>query len=153
MAEGRDVALDQVTTRRVKTLKLSRRGKKSAITKRINELEKLVVERGSRRRIQFLSDKLLKVFEDLNKVCTEISELCDEIDDHNDLADVEAKIDSCVALITEYLGTRQDEPSSSGSFCSTWVKQHAVGMFDYVSHDGSRSNSTTTGVKLNWSLQ
>ena len=101
MAEGRDVALDHVTTRRVNTLKLSRRGKKSAITKRINELEKLVVERGSRRRIQFLSDKLLKVFEDLNKVCTEISELCDEIDDHNDLAEVEAKIDSCVALITE----------------------------------------------------
>ena len=48
--------------KRLKVLKFSRRGKKSSITKRVDELERLVAEKGSRRRITFLMEALLNVF-------------------------------------------------------------------------------------------
>ena len=139
MAELKVTASDTDSVKRLKALKLSRRGKKGAITKRANELEKLVEEKGSRRRIQFLNEKLLQVYEDLKQVCMEIFQLCDEVDDYNDLEDVECRVDSCVALVSEYLESRQDDPSSSGSFTSTWVNRHAVGALESVRSEGSSS--------------
>ena len=84
--------------KRLKMLKFSRRGKKSSITKRVDELERLVEENGSRRRINFLMDALLKVFKEITEVCLEIAVLSDEVDNKNDLEMYKAKIDSCVAL-------------------------------------------------------
>ena len=137
MAELKVMASDPETVKRLKALKLSRRGKKGSISKRANELEKLVEEKRSRRRMQFLTEKLLQVYEDLKKVCMEIFQLCDEVDDYNDLDDVECRVDSCVA--SEYLQSHQDDPSSGGSFTSTWVNKHAVGALESVSSEGSSS--------------
>ena len=143
-------AADPQNTKRLQALKLSRRGKKGAITKRANELEKLVEERGSRRRMQFLTEKLQQVYEDLKKVCEEILHLCDEVSEYNDLEDVECRVDSCVALVSEYLDSHKDDPSSGGSFTSTWVHQHAVGALEAISggssgHSGHRIYGEQSG--------
>ena len=112
----------------LKTLKLSRRGKKTAITTRVKEIKNLVAQKGGRRRIRWLTDRLSQVLVDLREVCTNISNLSEEIDQYNDLEDVECTVDSCLALVSDYMTSRVDDPSSSGSFCSAWVKQHASGM-------------------------
>ena len=72
MAELKVMASDSNIVKRLKVLKLSRREKNGAIAKRANELEELVEEKGSRRRMQYLTEKLLQVYEDLRKVCMEI---------------------------------------------------------------------------------
>ena len=67
--------------KRLKALKFSRRGKKSSITKRVNELERLVTEGGSRKRIQYLVEAMLKVSQEITEVCLQISILSDELDE------------------------------------------------------------------------
>ena len=139
------------SAKRVKTLKMSRRGKKISITTRVKEIEKLVAERGGRRRIQYLAERLGEVFESLRQVCRDISNLCHEVDEYNDLEDVELQVDSCIALVNDYLHLRRDDPSSSGSsFCSAWVRQHASGMLGGNSRDGSvtASHSSADDVSI-----
>ena len=126
--------------KRLKALKFSRRGKKSSITKRVNELERLVTEGGSRKRIQYLVEAMLKVFQEITEVCLQISILSDELDEKNDLELVKANIDSCVALVSEYLDSRRDDPPSKSSLCSSWVAKHAVGMMENVSRDGQSTD-------------
>ena len=102
----------------LKTLKLSRRGKKTAITTRVKEIQNLVAQKGGRQRIRWLTDRLSQVLVDLREVCTKISNLSDKIDQYNDLEEVECTVDSCLALVSDYMTSRVDDPSSSGSFCS-----------------------------------
>ena len=83
--------------KRLKTLKLSRGGKKSSITRRVAELERLVSEGGSRTKIQFLMEAMLKVYQEITEVCLQISILAQDIDEKNDLELVKEKIDSCIA--------------------------------------------------------
>ena len=132
--------------KRLKMLKFSRRWKKSSITRRVDELERLVAEKGSRRRITFLMEALLNVFKEVTEVCVKIAVLSDEIDSKNDLELYKAKIDSCIALVTEYLDSRREDPPSSESMCSTWVAQHAVGMLEEISRDGSSSAEAVSTV-------
>ena len=135
--------------KRLKTLKFSRRGKKSSITKRVDELERLVGEKASRKRVQFLMEALLNVYKEITEVCLEIAVLSDEIDEKNDLELYKAKIDSCGALVTEYLDSRREEPPSSESMCSTWVKEHAVGMMEGISQEGSISTGGSSVIPDN----
>ena len=145
MATAKAPGAEMSDVKRLKLLKFSRRGKKSAITKRVAELQQLVAEGGSRRRIQFLMEALLTVYREITEVCLEISILSDEIDEKNDLDSVKAKIDSCSAQVTGYLDTRRDEPSSSGSLCSQWVEKHAVGMMQSNSKDSSGTSNNDLG--------
>ena len=98
--------------------------------------------------MQFLTEKLLQVYQDLKKVCEEILHLCDEVDEYNDLEDVECRVDSCVALISEYLESHKDDPSSGGSFTSTWVQQHAVGALESAVSGGSSGHSGQEDVTV-----
>ena len=102
MAESRDSHAGDCT-KRVKTVKMSRRGKKISITACLKEIEKLVAKRGGRHRIQYLAERLR---ESLRQVCRDISNLCQEVDEYNDLEDVELQVDSCIALVNDYLHLR-----------------------------------------------
>ena len=54
--------------KQIRKLKLSRRGKKGAITKRIQQLEKLIDENAGRRRVTWLLDALGTVYTELHDV-------------------------------------------------------------------------------------
>ena len=58
--------------------KFLRRGKKAAITIRIQKLEKLISEMGSRRMVRGLLNALHKVFDELQEVCHKISLLSED---------------------------------------------------------------------------
>ena len=74
----------------------------------------------------------------------QISILLDELDEKNDLELVKPNIDSCVALVSEYLDSRRDDPPSKSSLCSSWVAKHAVGMMENVSRDGQSTDVAST---------
>ena len=123
-------------------LRRSRTGKKAAITKRIGRLMGMV-EAGacSRRQIRMLMEKLVAVFEELEKVCTEISDLSivsgvaeDEL---NDLEDVRMNLDECVVQVEDHLESRQDEApsSSSDSLTRSWLYQNSEIMDNASARD------------------
>ena len=119
---------------RLEKLRRLRTGKKSAITKRIARLLDMVQAGGcSRRQIRSLTEKLVGVFEDLEKVCTEISEVSvlhglaeDEL---NSLEEVRMNVDECVVQIEDHLESRQGELASSSSDSYTkscsWLSEHS----------------------------
>ena len=63
---------------RVKRLLAQRAAKKGSITKRINAIDRLVSEGGSRRKLEYLLSSLLDVFVSLQQVCEELSERTSE---------------------------------------------------------------------------
>ena len=104
----------------LKKLKYLRRGKKSAITKRINELEELVNKSGKKRMIKFLSEGLQAVFQELSEVCTDIAVLENyDSDEYNDIEEVRNRVDKCVALVVDLIGDRSERSSSTGSMTSS----------------------------------
>ena len=118
--------------RKLEKAKRLRRGKKTAITKRIAKLLGMVQAGGcSRRQMRFLLNKLLQVFDDLEKVCEQVSDISILLsipeDEHNDLADVSLSVDECTGVVNEHIDSRQDEESSSssGSITASWVSSHA----------------------------
>ena len=124
--------------RRLKVLRGSRTGKKSSITKRINQLHKYVEDKQGRRATELLLEFLQKVYGELEKVCEEISELSEEYDSKNDLEDVRFEVDSCAATVAEYLeATRDDPASSNSSIALSWVKKHAKRFGGGYEEDGS----------------
>ena len=66
-------------------LKLSRRGKKAAITKRIAVINRLVSESGSRRKINVLLAALMQVFEETHEVCKRIAVLSEVFRSHGNV--------------------------------------------------------------------
>ena len=107
--------------------KYLRRGKKAAITKRIQEIERLVNENGKKRMIEFLIDCLNKVFDELSQVCLNIASISSDDDEYNDVEDVRIRVETCAALVANHLGARSNRSSSTGSMTSSWVRKHAVG--------------------------
>ena len=101
--------------RKLKKLKASRTGKKGSITKRINQLERFVSEKNGRRATQLLVGALQTVFQELVEVCEEISTLDGEDDPNNEIEDVRFEVESCVAMVVEYLEARREEPRTENS--------------------------------------
>ena len=111
--------------RRLKKLKGSRTGKKRSITMRINQLERMVSEKGGRRAIQMLLQNLETIHHELEQVCDEISDICDEEDPYNDIEEIRFQVESSVATVTEYLEARKDDPhSENSSIALSWVMKH-----------------------------
>ena len=107
-------------------LKLSRRGKKAAITKRVQRIEKYIVESGSRKLISKLFSDLTKVFSGLEGVCKEILDISENVDENNCLENYRIEVEECRAIVEDCLESRKDEPpSSSGSVISSWPRRHA----------------------------
>ena len=126
MATKQDKNLERTTEKRFEKLKFMRRGKKGAITKRIEKLEKLVEENGSRRIAKGLLKALQVVFEELQKVCNEISFISDEIDEFNCLETIRMNVDESAENVLNYLEERKDDPASSGtlSLTGSWVNKY-----------------------------
>ena len=68
-------------------------------------------------------DGLNSVFKELEQVCEEISSISDDIDELNSLEDIRMNIEICVAVVTDHLDGRRDEPPSTET--SSWVAKHA----------------------------
>ena len=126
MANAADTGKEEMD-RHLKNLKNSRRGKKGSITKRIKQLERLVEEYSGRKRLRFLVDALQAVFAELQLVCEEIANLGDEEDVLNDIEDIRFQVEDCVAIVTDHLEAREDEPQTTSSLASSWVARYAAG--------------------------
>ena len=105
-------------------LKNSRTGKKGSITKRMRRIEALVDEGGSRRVIRSLVTALGKVFEELQDVCAQISSLAEEVDENNCIEDIRGQVEECIAVAEDNLEARKDDPDSTGSIASLWVREY-----------------------------
>ena len=95
-------------------LKRQRAGKKGSITKRVNDLTRLVSESGSRTRIRFLHDALLKVHQAVKDTCAELADLTPpEALDIEWLEKVNYVVESCSSEVHEYLEARKEDSASS----------------------------------------
>ena len=106
-------------------LKQSRTGKKSAITKRVQHLERLVEESDSRRLIMPLLDGLRRVFVELCEVCDHISRISSVVEDKNCLEENSTNVETSILLIEDHLDDRRDEPPSTRSMTNSWVQKHS----------------------------
>ena len=131
---------------RLKALRRARTGKKISITKRIKQLNRLVSEESGRRAMELLLNGLQTVFGELEQVCETISTLIDEDEELNDVESIRFDVDSCVAVVTEYLEFHNDDPrSSSSSIALDWVRKHD-GRFG-MDNDDDSSNHSIEDVK------
>ena len=129
--------------RELRRLKFQRRGKKAAITIRIQKLEKLMEpnnkgEYTKRRIVSGALNALIKVFDELQQVCHEISQISED-DDLNDLEMVRLDIDMCSTTVMDYLESRADDTTSSGSLTSSWLDMcgPTIAEFTGALRDGS----------------
>ena len=110
---------------RVTQLMNSRKHKKGVITKRINEMSRIVADGGSRRQLKYLIDQLAAVRTTLHVVCDELATLDPDADmgyaDKEDL-----RVDSCIGDAEAYLDRRRDDPPSTESLCDDWLQKHAA---------------------------
>ena len=91
-------------------LRKQRGGKKGSITKRINQIEEIMKENGSRTRIRSLFDSLLEVRKDAKDINQKLKDLRE--DTENWMDDLDFQVDSIKAKIEEYLESRQADPPS-----------------------------------------
>ena len=113
---------------RLNSVKPARRGKKGAITQRIAKIEEVGGQVAGRRRIQILVAALIRVVEELQQVCNEIHSLAGD-DEFNDLEELRAAVDDCIAMATEQLEARKDDPPSSDSLTESWINRHMPNSF------------------------
>ena len=96
--------------------KRRRGGKKSAITRKINEINNLVTERGSRTKIKYLRNILKTNLNEAIQLHEELMLLLDEKDpDFNDewINNLSFTVDTCIAGTEKYFLDRIDDPDST----------------------------------------
>lgn len=109
---------------RITKLKHLRRGKKGSITKRVETINRIISEGGSRTKIKFLMTATYSVLRTLITECEELFQLMTEPDSEW-LEDVKTTVDECAAEVSEYLeNRRQDAPSTTDSLTDSWVRQY-----------------------------
>ena len=140
--------MNESVVRRLKKLEGSRNGKKGSITKRINQLENFVSERNGRRATQLLVGALETVYRELEEVCEEISNLDEEDDSNFDIEDIRFDVQTCVAMVTEYLEVRKDDIGSEGSSVAlSWVRKHLEEFGWDREETASRSSGNSVRVR------
>ncbi len=128
-------------------LKASRTGKKGSITKRMNQINQMVDEGGSRRVIAALLGCLKRVFGELNEVCTQISNSSDEVDENNCIELIRANVDHCIAIAEDNLEARKNDPPSTGSITGTWLENCSRIYDDDVRSEKFGSEGSGSGSK------
>ena len=118
----------------------SRRGKKGSITKRIQQIDRIVGEGGSRSKIEFLVSALIEVQKAMQGVCEELMTIATDTDSEY-LDNENLRIDTCIAEAKEYLERRKNDPPSTGSLCESWVQKHNA-VNDFVLEDDAVSDVT-----------
>ena len=106
---------------KVTQLKNTRSSKKGWITKRVDQLNRLVSEGGSRTKIKHLHPILISKYNEVKDLCLEISRLSNE-DTTSWLEEVEMRVDSCTADVNDYLEARKDDPAST--YTESWIHNH-----------------------------
>ena len=115
-----------------KLLRKQRGWKKGSITKRINQIEEIMKENGSRTRIRSLFDSMLEVRKDAKEINQKLEDLGEDTESWVD--DLDYQVDNIKAKIDEYIELRQgDPPSETGA---SWL----IGKFlqDDVEEDASK---------------
>ena len=90
----------------------SRRGKKGSITKRIQQIDRIVGEGDSRSKIEFLVSALIEVQKAMQGVCEELMTIATDTDSEY-LDNENLRIDTCIAEAKEYLERRKNDPPST----------------------------------------
>ena len=106
-------------------LKRKRSGKKSIITMKINQINKLIEEHGSRTKLKFLYGKLLEAQGEVTDLHEQLmEELAPDdplfIDDW--IAEVNIAVDECSSEVSEYLLSRANDPPSDVMSITAWVE-------------------------------
>ena len=134
--------------RKVDIIKRSLAGKKGSITKRVEQLNTFVAERGSRRKIDFLRRALLDVreatkelFQKLVRVLEEPALHGLEVPESQWMDEINERVDNCVAEIEQYLDDMEERPDSSKeSITRSWIKKHTP-LLTQVRFESSEGSS------------
>ena len=106
-------------------LKRKRSGKKSIITMKINQINKLIEEHGSRTKLKFLHGKLLEAQSEVTDLHEQLmEELAPDDPLFNDdwIAEVNIAVDECSSEVNEYLLSRANDPPSDVMSNTAWVE-------------------------------
>ncbi len=117
---------DAEVKEKLASLKRSRAGKKGSITKRVEQLKRIVSEGGSRTRLRYLLSCLLEVQKAVKLISSEILQLSGN--DQADIAwleDVNFTVDDCASEVHGYFEARKDDPESDPSMTESWAYKHA----------------------------
>ena len=117
---------EETTQQRINKIIRLRAGKKGSITKRIDQLNKLINEGGSRTKVKYLLTAMMGV----HKAAKELSEEFDTLAAEPDLDWIEElnlRVDTCIGEVQDYISSRQNEPASCASLTGSWVRRHAPG--------------------------
>ena len=116
--EHDDLTFPDSDEQRRSFLRRQRGGKKGSITKRIQHIEDIIKENGSRTRICSLFDSMLLVKKEASSINQTLEELGEETEDWMD--DIIFQVDNIKSRIDEYLELhREDAPSEQGG--SPWL--------------------------------
>ena len=123
--------------RQIRKLKRSCAGKKGSITKRIEQLSRLMNEGGSRTKITFLKSALVEVLEAIKSSFEELLAISEDTDTAW-IEEVTFNADTCIAEVEDYIDARKDDSASSTSLTESWVKKHKPRItHDYVDETSS----------------
>ena len=130
-------------------LKRSCAGKKGSITKRIDQLSRLVSEGGSRKKITVLTTALLEVHKATKVKFEELSTLMDNPNEEW-IEKVNHDVDSCIADVEDYFHARKDDAPSTSSVTESWIKKHKAEAvyFSETASDSYINNGLSTNDQL-----
>ena len=109
----------------ISKLKRKRSGKKSIITMKINQINKLIEEHGSRTKLKFLHGKLLEAQSEVTDLHEHLmEELAPDDPFFNDdwIAEIDIAVDECSSEVNEYLLSRVNDPPSDVTPNAAWVE-------------------------------
>ena len=110
--------------REITTLKNKRAGKKGGITKRINQIKKLVHGKQSRSGVTYLLGQIAGVVEETRLIAEQVFALTNDAADTLWIEELDADVDLCNSVVTDYLKSREDEPESIDGFTVSWAWRH-----------------------------
>ena len=102
-----------------------RRGKKSSITTRVEQIRLLISERGSRTKVSGLMRLLLEVYENTKADNEEVLALNDYAEEDTEwINEVGLTVDNCRVEVDEYIESRKNDDSSpTPSNAASWVQE------------------------------
>ena len=96
-------------------IRRKRSGKKSSITRRIQEIDRIIKERGSRTKLQFLREGLEEVWKEAIELHEQLMQHLDQNDkEFSDdwIEELGIKVNTCLSNIHDYMIQRQNDPPS-----------------------------------------
>ena len=128
----------------LRMLKNKRKALKGSITKRIAELQRLVIERGSRTKIRFLQDKMNGVLIQMHEVADKVLKITKDYVVEEWMQQETVRADEIAAEIADYLASREgDAPSDENATTASWVEAHSD-----TRYEPSEISATNSQIEL-----